>query len=191
MLVRSIGDIGSPCKRSVVNRHHERHDGSGYPAGVRASELDTTACLLATADVPHALSEPRPHRAALDLATASRVLSDLPLDRDAIRAVLDAADAPPPVLPPLPANLTEREVLQLLAVGRTKREIASGLVISPSTVHTHTVHIYDTAVVRSGFEAVANGDLASQILLFALDGDRVRSVDQFVGDPAAVTAFWA
>jgi ketosteroid isomerase-like protein len=30
-----------------------------------------------------------------------------------------------------------------------------------------------------------------QILLFALDGDRVRSVDQFVGDPNAVAAFWA
>jgi ketosteroid isomerase-like protein len=30
-----------------------------------------------------------------------------------------------------------------------------------------------------------------QILLFVVDGDRVRSVDQFVGDPAAVTAFWA
>jgi ketosteroid isomerase-like protein len=30
-----------------------------------------------------------------------------------------------------------------------------------------------------------------QVLLFAVDGDRVRSVDQFVGDPAAVTAFWA
>jgi ketosteroid isomerase-like protein len=31
----------------------------------------------------------------------------------------------------------------------------------------------------------------SQILLFAVDGDRVRSVDQYVGDPSAVTAFWA
>jgi ketosteroid isomerase-like protein len=31
----------------------------------------------------------------------------------------------------------------------------------------------------------------TQILLFEVDGDRVRSVDQFVGDPAAVTAFWA
>jgi ketosteroid isomerase-like protein len=30
-----------------------------------------------------------------------------------------------------------------------------------------------------------------QILLFALDGDQVRTVDQFVGDPAAVRAFWA
>jgi ketosteroid isomerase-like protein len=30
-----------------------------------------------------------------------------------------------------------------------------------------------------------------QMLLFDVDGDRVRSVDQFVGDPSAVTAFWA
>jgi ketosteroid isomerase-like protein len=31
----------------------------------------------------------------------------------------------------------------------------------------------------------------AQILLFKLDGERVRSVDQYVGEPAAVTAFWA
>ena len=30
-----------------------------------------------------------------------------------------------------------------------------------------------------------------QIVLFTLDGDRVHSIDQFVGDPAAVAAFWA
>ena len=30
-----------------------------------------------------------------------------------------------------------------------------------------------------------------QVVLFTLDGGRVRTVDQFVGDPAAVTAFWA
>ena len=30
-----------------------------------------------------------------------------------------------------------------------------------------------------------------QIVLFTLDGGRVRTVDQFVGDPRAVTGFWA
>ena len=30
-----------------------------------------------------------------------------------------------------------------------------------------------------------------QMLLCAVEGDRVRSFDQFVGDPRAVTAFWA
>ena len=128
----------------IASRHHERMDGAGYPAGVRGSELDTAACLLAAADALHALGEPRPHRTALDPPAASRILSGLPLDRDAIRAVLDAADAPPAALPPLPADLTEREleVLQRLVAGQTKREIAAELVISQSTVHTHTVHIY-------------------------------------------------
>jgi HD-GYP domain-containing protein (c-di-GMP phosphodiesterase class II)/DNA-binding CsgD family transcriptional regulator len=128
----------------IAGRHHERTDGSGYPAGIRGSELDAAACLLAAADAFHALTEERPHRAALDPAAAARVLSGLPLDRDAIRAVLDAAGAPQPALPRLPAELTEREleVLRQLAAGRTKRQIAAELVISPSTVHTHTVHIY-------------------------------------------------
>jgi ketosteroid isomerase-like protein len=31
----------------------------------------------------------------------------------------------------------------------------------------------------------------AQILLFTVEDGRARSVDQFVGDPAAVTAFWA
>ena len=30
-----------------------------------------------------------------------------------------------------------------------------------------------------------------QVLLFMVDGERVRSVDQYIGDPAVVTAFWA
>lgn len=30
-----------------------------------------------------------------------------------------------------------------------------------------------------------------QILLCAVEGDHVRTIDQFVGDPAAVAAFWA
>ncbi|HKS99403.1 MAG TPA: HD domain-containing phosphohydrolase, partial [Rugosimonospora sp.] len=58
----------------LVHRHHERIDGSGYPAGL-SSELDPAACLLAAADACHARGQARPHRPALDLAAASRVLS--------------------------------------------------------------------------------------------------------------------
>jgi HD-GYP domain-containing protein (c-di-GMP phosphodiesterase class II)/DNA-binding CsgD family transcriptional regulator len=128
----------------IACRHHERVNGSGYPAGIGGAELDTAACLLAAADVYQALGEARPHRPALEPAEAARVLAGLPLDRAAVRAVLDAAGASSTVLPSLPAGLTEREldVLRLLAAGRTKPQIAADLVISPSTVHTHTVHIY-------------------------------------------------
>jgi HD-GYP domain-containing protein (c-di-GMP phosphodiesterase class II)/DNA-binding CsgD family transcriptional regulator len=131
---------------TLAGRHHERVDGTGYPAGVRTGELTAGACLLAAADVLHALQEPRPHRAALDLAAAARELSSLPLDRDAIRAALEAAGAPAPALPPLPAALTERE---LDVLRRTKRQIAGELVVSPSTVHTHTVHIYEKCGVST------------------------------------------
>jgi HD-GYP domain-containing protein (c-di-GMP phosphodiesterase class II)/DNA-binding CsgD family transcriptional regulator len=147
----------------IVSRHHERADGSGYPAGVRSGDLDASARLLAAADVWHALGETRPHRAGLGRSEAARVISGMPLDRDAVRAVLRTADAPPPSFPPLPVDLTEREleVLRLLAAGRTKRQIAGDLFIAHSTVHTHTVHIYAKCGVstRAGLAmfAMANG----------------------------------
>ena len=143
--------VRDPLWLAAVEQHHERVDGSGYPAGIRAAELDPAACLLAAADVLHALGEARPHRPALGLPEAAKVLSGLQLDGDAIRAVLDGAGAPPPQLPPLPAALTEREleVLRRLVAGRTKREIAAELVISQSTVHTHTVHIYGKCEVST------------------------------------------
>ncbi|HEX6538419.1 MAG TPA: HD domain-containing phosphohydrolase, partial [Candidatus Dormibacteraeota bacterium] len=128
----------------IASRHHERTDGSGYPAGTSGSDLDSAARLLAAADVLQALGEARPHRAALGPAAASRAMAQMRLDRDAIRAVLDAAGAPPPKLPPIPAELTERElqVLRLLVLGLTEGKVAARLVVSQSTVHTHTSHIY-------------------------------------------------
>ncbi len=129
---------------SIVSRHHERLDGSGYPMGVRAGDLDATTRVLAAADVWHTLGEPRPHRPALAAEEAARVIASMPLDRDAVRAVLTAAHGPRPTFPALPVDLTEREleVLRLLAAGLTKKQIALQLFISQSTVHTHTVHVY-------------------------------------------------
>ena len=137
----------SPALRplaSVASRHHERVDGSGYPAGVGIGGLRAVDLLLAAADVWCALREARPYRPAHSPEDAARVLVELPLDRDAVRAVLEAAHAPRAPLPSLPVHLTEREleVLRLLAAGCTKRQVAERLFISHSTVHTHTVHIY-------------------------------------------------
>jgi len=129
---------------AIVSRHHERLDGSGYPMGVQGGELDAVTRLLAAADVWHTLGELRPHRPALPPEDAARVISSLPLDRDAVRAVLAADHGPRPTFPALPVDLTEREleVLRLLATGLTKKQIAERLFISHSTVHTHTVHVY-------------------------------------------------
>jgi ketosteroid isomerase-like protein len=79
---------------------------------------------------------------------------------------------------------------------------------------TPTIAAEDIATVRSVFAAFASRDLAAlstlfhqdatwhhrnhgrsfddpQVALFTVEDGRVRSVEQYVGDPAAVSAFWA
>ena len=51
----------------LAGTHHERLDGSGYPDGLTAAELDLPARILQVADVAEALSAERPYRAALPI----------------------------------------------------------------------------------------------------------------------------
>jgi HD-GYP domain-containing protein (c-di-GMP phosphodiesterase class II) len=50
--------------------HHERLDGTGYPAGLRETQIAPLVRLLSACDVYAALCAPRPHRPALDTRTA-------------------------------------------------------------------------------------------------------------------------
>ena len=50
--------------------HHERLDGTGYPAGLRDLQIKPLVRLLAVCDTYAALASPRPHRAALEARTA-------------------------------------------------------------------------------------------------------------------------
>jgi HD-GYP domain-containing protein (c-di-GMP phosphodiesterase class II) len=54
----------------AVLSHHERLDGTGYPAGLRDEQLGLLPRLLAVADTYAALCSPRPNRPALDPRTA-------------------------------------------------------------------------------------------------------------------------
>jgi putative nucleotidyltransferase with HDIG domain len=55
---------------NVVLQHHERIDGSGYPAGLRNGQILLEARVLAVADVVEAISSNRPYRPALGMARA-------------------------------------------------------------------------------------------------------------------------
>ena len=127
--------------------HHERVDGSGYHRGVPASMMSRPARVLAAADVYHALTEDRPHRAAMPPTLARSTIRSLRLDPGAVNAVLEAAsgDRPGTQRAAWPAGLTDREVevLRLLARGLSLKQIAQVLFISPSTVHTHEAHVYE------------------------------------------------
>lgn len=54
----------------MVQQHHEREDGSGYPLGLKHGEILLTACIIAVADVVDAMSLHRPYRAALGIERA-------------------------------------------------------------------------------------------------------------------------
>jgi HD-GYP domain-containing protein (c-di-GMP phosphodiesterase class II) len=54
----------------IVHQHHERLDGSGYPAGLKGDEILLEARIIAVADVVEAMMSARPHRAALGVEAA-------------------------------------------------------------------------------------------------------------------------
>jgi putative nucleotidyltransferase with HDIG domain len=54
----------------IVVQHHERLDGSGYPAGLKDDEILAEARILAVADVVEAMASHRPYRAALGVEAA-------------------------------------------------------------------------------------------------------------------------
>lgn len=55
---------------TMVQQHHERLDGSGYPLGLKGDEILPEAKILAVADVVESIASHRPHRAALGIDAA-------------------------------------------------------------------------------------------------------------------------
>ena len=54
----------------VILQHHERMDGSGYPAGLFAEDILLEARILGIADVVEAMASHRPYRPALGIDKA-------------------------------------------------------------------------------------------------------------------------
>jgi PAS domain S-box-containing protein/putative nucleotidyltransferase with HDIG domain len=60
----------------IVLQHHERMDGSGYPAGLSGAAIVPLARILTVADVVEAMATHRPYRPALGLPAAFNELSE-------------------------------------------------------------------------------------------------------------------
>ena len=137
---------------AVACSAHERADGSGYHRRLGRPQLDDAQRVLAAADCYQALVSDRPHRPAHSRDDAASELRSMAssggLDADAVERVLEAAGhqraASASAGVDLPAGLTAREaeVLRLVALGLTTREIAEQLVISPKTADHHIQHVY-------------------------------------------------
>ena len=60
----------------ILVQHHERMDGSGYPAGLRGDQILPEARILAVADTVEAMSSHRPYRPALGIDAALEEVRD-------------------------------------------------------------------------------------------------------------------
>ncbi|HWR29155.1 MAG TPA: HD domain-containing phosphohydrolase [Negativicutes bacterium] len=54
----------------MVKQHHERHDGTGYPDGLKGEEIELNARILGVADVVEAMASHRPYRPARGIEAA-------------------------------------------------------------------------------------------------------------------------
>jgi HD-GYP domain-containing protein (c-di-GMP phosphodiesterase class II) len=96
-LSRAFAD--KPWMAEAAADHHERIDGSGYPAGLRDNQLSWPVRLLAVCDVFAAACSPRPHRSE---RTRRAALSEIlqaaergSLDRHAAERILALSFYPP------------------------------------------------------------------------------------------------
>lgn len=139
----------------LAGMHHERLDGSGYHRGLTAQAIPLGARVLATADVYHELVTSGSEGTFTSSEAARLLRTEVTagrLDADVVRAVLEGAGhGRQHVRQPHPAGLTDREVevLRLVALGHSNREIAAALFVSQPTVHTHVLNIYGKIGVRS------------------------------------------
>lgn len=148
---RALASLGGDGKSvaALVQRHHERLDGSGYYRNSRGPDLSPAARILAAAEAFQTVREARPHRpASSDVAAATKLrgaVREGTLCADAVEAVLACAGQPARrATGERLAGLTPREieVLRLIAAGDTTKEAARKLDIATKTADNHIQSLY-------------------------------------------------
>ncbi|MDP3654689.1 MAG: response regulator [Rhodoferax sp.] len=79
----------------IARGHHEKFDGSGYPAGIKGTDIPIFSRIVAVADVFDALTSERPYKKAWSLEAAVDFLvagSGSHFDPDCVQAFLNAWD---------------------------------------------------------------------------------------------------
>lgn len=92
-LLGELGGFDEAVKRLVAG-HHERLDGTGYPHGLRADELDLETRILAVCDVYDALVSPRVYRAAWSYSEAIEILRGEGFDQRCVSALVAVTAVP-------------------------------------------------------------------------------------------------
>jgi putative nucleotidyltransferase with HDIG domain len=71
-ILQRVGAFAGFARTAAL--HHEKLDGTGYPWGVKAEDLDVPARILCVADIYEALTANRPYRAGLSRDAALKII---------------------------------------------------------------------------------------------------------------------
>ena len=151
----SLGAVRLAALVEPASSHHERVDGSGYHRSLNAEALSRADRILAVADAFAAMTpsgRTAPRSPTSTLPGPSKPRQDARSTRTRSARVLAAAgQRATHVSAQWPADLTDREVevLRLISRGRSNREVAQQLFISPKTVGRHVENVYAKIGVSS------------------------------------------
>jgi HD-GYP domain-containing protein (c-di-GMP phosphodiesterase class II) len=103
-LLKDIGGLQDIC--AWASNHHEKLNGTGYPFGKNADELDFNSRLMACIDIYQAVSEKRPYHPVRDHGSTMQILCKIADDGGIDRTIVDnmsialapydGRDLPPP-----------------------------------------------------------------------------------------------
>ncbi len=77
---------------TVVLQHHERSDGTGYPAGVESPDIARCAKIAMVCDVYEALTTDRPQRKAFNMYEAVSMMTGMPLSHGILQSIKNCDD---------------------------------------------------------------------------------------------------
>jgi len=98
-LVKGIPFLADTAE--IIHTHHERHDGHGYPRGLKGAEIPLGARIFAVADTLDAITSDRPYRRASPFESARetiRRLSGQQFDPEVARVFLSIPEATWPTI---------------------------------------------------------------------------------------------
>jgi len=98
----------------IMRHHHERHDGRGYPAGLKGDSIPLLSRIMAVADAFDAMTTNRIYKPRMSIAESLAELGHLAgseFDPDVVNAAMEALRAvePPPLADQLPKTELEKQ----------------------------------------------------------------------------------
>jgi len=135
--------------RNAIGHALEEHERFQQP-------FDRARSLLVLGQIQRRRKQKSPARATLEQARETFAALQAALWVERTEAELARIGGRPPA--PLELTATERSVAELVGEGRTNREVADALFMSPSTVQAHLKRIYRKLGVRSRTELAARVD---------------------------------